>query len=74
MKKSKYQQYFPGFIVCILVHICILVYLLLEYSNYSNKALIRREGLIRRRRLCQCGSPKLQRLLEGGADLRLGAY
>ena len=33
MKKSKYQQYFYFFIVCILVEYSGIV----EYSNYSNK-------------------------------------
>ena len=42
MKKSKYQQYFHCFIVCIPSSIRILVYLLVEYSNYSNKRRIQR--------------------------------
>ena len=43
MKKSEYQQYFHCFIVCILGP-CILVQLLVEYSNYSNKHGIQRCG------------------------------
>ena len=60
--------------------ICILVSILVEYSNYSNKwafrgaTLIRGEALIRGRRLFQCGYPKVRRLLEGGAYLRPAAY
>ena len=36
--------------------------------------IIRREALIRGRRLIQCGYVKVQRLLEGGSYLRPGAY
>ena len=43
---------------------CILVKLLVEYSNYSNK-----------RRIYKCGAYlEGRRLLEGGAYLRPGVY
>ena len=79
MKKSKYQKYCHCFFVYS-SSICILVQLLVEYGNYSNKRSIQRCGsyqrgsLIRGRRLFQCGHPKVRRLLQGGAYLRLGTY
>ena len=45
---------------------------LLFYDFYA--VLIRGEALIRGRRLFQRGYQKVQRLLEGGAYLRPGAY
>ena len=51
MEKTKYQQYFHCFICLHTSSISILVSLLVEYGNYSNKhdrsaALIRGEVLI----------------------------
>ena len=44
-------------------------------AAFRGAALIKREALIRGKRLFQCGYPKVQRLLEGGiAYLTLGAY
>ena len=80
MKKSKYQQYFHCFIVCILVPYAFWfsyqqnIVTILISAAFGGTALIRGEALIRGRRLCQCGYPKVRRLLEGGAYLRPGAY
>ena len=74
MKKTKYQQYFH---CCYCLHttsICILVQLLVEYGNYSNKSRIWWPGTYQRKRLFQCGYLKMQCLLEDDAYLRPGAY
>ena len=77
-KKTKYQQYFHCFICFCTSFISILVSLLVEYGNYSDKrcrgaALMRGEVLIRGKRLFQCGYSKLRRLLEGGDYLGPGS-
>ena len=43
-------------------------------TTFRVPALIKGEALLRRRRLFQCGYPKVQRLLEGGTYLRSGNY
>ena len=76
MKKSKYQQYFHCFIVCI---ISPNVFWFSFYQNivtilistvYRGATLIRGEALIIGRRLFQCGYPKVRRLLGGGTYQR----
>ena len=80
MKKSKYQQYFPVFIVCILVPYAFWfsflqnILTILISAAFGGATLIRGEALIRGRRLFHCGYLKVRHLLEGGAYLRPGAY
>ena len=62
MKKSKYQQYFH----CLHTSsICILVYLLVEYSNYSNKCRIQRCGTYQREALISIRISKYAGLIRG---------
>ena len=80
MKKSKYQQYCQCFIVCIPVPYkswfsCLWNMVTIPISAaFTGATLIRESALIRGRHLLQCGYPKVQRLLGGGAYLRPGAY
>ena len=79
MKKSKYQQYFHYFIICILGPYAFWfsfqqnIVTILTNAVFTGAAL-RGEALIRGRCLFLCGYPKVRRLLEGGAYLRSGAY
>ena len=72
MKKSKYQQYFHFFIVCILLPLPLYYYHYRMYFVLANSrlcnyilispafrhvALIKRKALIRGRRLLQCRYP-----------------
>ena len=69
-KKSKYQQYFHCFIVCILVpHAFWFSYqqnvvTILISTEFKGTVLIREETFIKERHLFQCGCPKVQRLFE----------
>ena len=73
MKKSKYQQYFHCFIVCILVPY--VIWLLVEYINYCNKRhiqkLITGKALIIGSHLFQYGYPNVRQLLKGSVYLRV---
>ena len=80
MEKSKYQQYFYCFIVCILISyvFCLRcqqnIVVILISASYRGAALIRGEELIRGRRLFQFGYIKVRHLLESNAYFRPGAY
>ena len=80
MKKSKYQQHFYCFVVCILISYAFWfsyeqnIVTILISAAFGGAALVRGEALIRGRRLFQCGYPKVRHLLKGGAYLRPGAY
>ena len=76
MKKSKYQQCFHCLhtrSTCILVQLLIMVTVLIS-AAFRGVALIRGEAHIREKSLFQCEHPRVRRLLEGGAYLRLGTY
>ena len=70
MKKSKYEQYFYCFIVCVLVPYVFWfsyqqnVVTILISATFRGGALIRGETLIRVRHVFQCGYPKVRRLFE----------
>ena len=73
MKKSKYQQYFHCFIVCILIPYAFWF----RYQQNKITVLVStafRSAFIRGRLLFQSGYPKVRRLLEGDAYLRLCTY
>ena len=80
MKKSKYQQYFHCFIVCILVLYAFWfsfqqsIVTILISAVLRGATLVRGKALIRGRRLFQCRYPKVRHLLQGGNYLRPGAY
>ena len=70
MKKSKYQQYFYYFVICILVPYAFwfsyqnnMVTILIN-TEFKGAVLIRGETTIRWRRLFQCGYPKNWHLFE----------
>ena len=77
MKKSKYQQYFHCFIVCILIPYAFWlgyqqnISILVICAAFRSVALITGEALIRGRRLFQCGYPKVRYLLKDGVYLRV---
>ena len=79
MKKSKYQQYFHCFIVCILGPYAFWfsfqqnIVTILISAVLGSGAFIRGETLIRGRCLFQCGYPNMRRLLERGTYFGLGA-
>ena len=79
MKKSKYQQHFHCFIVCILVPYAFWfsfqqnIVTILMNAVYSGAELTRGEELIKGRGLFQCGYPKVRRLLQDGTYLMPGA-
>ena len=64
MKKSNYQQYFYCFFCLHIRFICILVYFVVEDSNYLTSAVFRGAAIARGRRLFQCGYAKVRRLFE----------
>ena len=72
MIKSKHQQYFCCFIVCILISYAFWfsylqnIVTILIIATFRGAALIREKALIRGRLLFQCGYPKVWCLLEGG--------
>ena len=80
LKKSKYQQYFHCFIVCLLFSYAFWfsyqqnIVTILISTTFIVTALIRREVLIRGRRLFQCRYSKVLHLIEGGVYLKPGAY
>ena len=73
MKKSKYQEYFHCFIVCILVP---------DAFWFNHKyivtvpvsATLRGVALVKGMRLFQCGYSKVRRLLKSSAHVRPGAF
>ena len=72
MKKSKYQQYFHCFIVCILILCAFWFSFQQNIGTILIGAVLRGAALIRRRCLFQCGYPKVRRLLEGDTYLSPG--
>ena len=52
----------------------LIIIIIIISAVFRGAALIRREPLIRGRRLFQCGYPKVWRLLESAVYLRPGAY
>ena len=80
MIKSKHQQYFCCFIVCILISYAFWfsylqnIVTILITATFRGATLIREKTLIRGRLLFQCGYPKVWCLLEGGTYLGPGAY
>ena len=64
MKKSKYQQYFHCFTVCILVLYAFQFSYQQNIVTILNSAAFRGAALIRARRLFQCGYPKVRPLFE----------
>ena len=70
MKKSKHEQYFHCFIVCILGPYAFWfsfyqkIVTILISNVFRGAALIRGQALIRGRRLFRCGYPKVRCLLE----------
>ena len=74
MKKSKYQQYFHCFIVCMLVPYAFWFSYQQNIVTTLISAGFTDAALIRGRCLFQCRYPKVWRLLAGGHYLRPGAY
>ena len=64
LKKSKYQQYFHCFVVCILVSHAFWFSYQQNIMTILLNAAFRVAALIRGRRLFQCGYPKVRRSFE----------
>ena len=74
IKKSKYQQYFHCFIVCIRGPFAFQFSFQQNIVTILISAVFRGVALITGRHLFQCGYPKVRRLSDGGTYLRPGAY
>ena len=80
MEKSKYQKYCHCFIVCILVSYAFWfgyqqnIVTILMSAAFRGATFISEEALIRRKRLFQCGYPKMRLLFRNGAYLTPNTY